>query len=125
MRAILVLLAVSPILGFALGSLHFSWVAIAVSGFALAIVLAAVLRNQNKAPPIKIGRPSAAESPAICINLCAVCLLKGRSLSTMVPQAVSFDDTVDALLPRGRDTDGPLGPLGDGAHCRHGHRGLL
>jgi hypothetical protein len=47
MRAILVVLAVSPILGFALGSLHFSWVAIVVSGLALAIVLAVVLRNQG------------------------------------------------------------------------------
>jgi hypothetical protein len=40
-------LAVSPILGFALGSLHFWWVAIVVSGLALAIVLALVLRNQG------------------------------------------------------------------------------
>ena len=47
MRAILVVLAVSPILGFALGSLHFSRIAIVVSGLALAIVLAVVLRNQG------------------------------------------------------------------------------
>jgi archaellum biogenesis protein FlaJ (TadC family) len=42
-----VVLAVSPILGFALGFLHFSWVAIVVSGLALAIVLVVVLQNQG------------------------------------------------------------------------------
>jgi hypothetical protein len=47
MRAILVVLAVSPILGFALGSLHFSRVAIVVSGLILAIVLAVLARNQE------------------------------------------------------------------------------
>ena len=46
MRAILIVLAVSPILGFALG-LHFSWVAIVASGVALAIVSAVVLQNQG------------------------------------------------------------------------------
>jgi hypothetical protein len=42
-----VVLAVSPILGFALGFLHFSWVAIVVSGLALAIVSAVVLQTQG------------------------------------------------------------------------------
>jgi hypothetical protein len=40
-------------------------------------------------------------------------------------QAASFDDTVDALLPRGRDKGGPLRPLSDDAHCQHGHSRLL
>jgi hypothetical protein len=47
MTAILVVLAVSPILGFALGSLHFSRVAIVLSGLALANALALVLQNQG------------------------------------------------------------------------------
>jgi hypothetical protein len=47
MRAILVVLAVSPILGFALGFLHFSWVAIVLSGLALANALALVLQKQG------------------------------------------------------------------------------
>jgi hypothetical protein len=42
-----VVLAVSPILGFALGFLYFSWVAIVVSWLALAIVLVVVLQNQG------------------------------------------------------------------------------
>jgi hypothetical protein len=33
-------------------------------------------------------------------------------------QTGSFDDTVDALLPCGRDVASPLGPLGDDAHHR-------
>ena len=47
MRATLIVLAVSPILGFALGFLHFSWVAIVVSGLALATISAVVLQNQG------------------------------------------------------------------------------
>jgi hypothetical protein len=46
MIAILVVLAVSPILGFALG-LHFSWVTIVASGLMFAIVSAAILKNQG------------------------------------------------------------------------------
>jgi hypothetical protein len=47
MRAILVVLAVGPILGFALGFLHSSWVAIVLSGLALANALALVLQKQG------------------------------------------------------------------------------
>jgi hypothetical protein len=42
-----VLLAVSPVFGFALGFLHFSWVAIVVLGLALAIILVVILQNQG------------------------------------------------------------------------------
>jgi hypothetical protein len=45
-KAILVVLAASPILGFALG-LHFSWVVIVVSGLVFAIVSAAILETQE------------------------------------------------------------------------------
>ena len=46
MIAILIVLAVSPMLGFALG-LHFSWIAIVASGLSFAIVSAAILKNQG------------------------------------------------------------------------------
>jgi hypothetical protein len=49
MRAILVVLAVSPIVGFALG-LHFSWAAIVVSGLVFAIISAAILQDQGVEP---------------------------------------------------------------------------
>ena len=42
-----VVLALSPILGFILGFLHFSRAAIVVSGLALAIALGVVLQNQG------------------------------------------------------------------------------
>jgi hypothetical protein len=49
MIGILIVLAVSPILGFALG-LHFSWVTIVASGLMFAIVSAAILQKQGVDP---------------------------------------------------------------------------
>src|ERR1700730_8698149 len=46
MSAILVLLAASALLGFSLG-LYFSWIAIVVSGFVVAIVSPVVLQNEG------------------------------------------------------------------------------
>ena len=75
MSAILVLLAASALLGFALG-LYFSWIAIVISGFVLAIVSAVVLQIEG------VGFVAGVAIIVVCLAVNQIAYLIGVALVT-------------------------------------------
>jgi hypothetical protein len=79
MNAILILLAVSAILGLVLG-FYFSWIAISVSALVLAFLSAAVLQNEGFGFLVGIG------VIVICLTVNQMAYLIGITLVTRDPQ---------------------------------------
>jgi len=79
MNAIFVLLAVSAIVGLALG-FYFSWIAILVSGLVLSIVSAAILQN------VGVGTLAGIAMIAVCLTVNQLAYLIGVTLATRSQQ---------------------------------------
>jgi len=79
MNAIFVLLALSAIVGLALG-FYFSWIAILVSGLVLAIVSATVLHNEG------FGALAGIATIAVCLTVNQVAYLIGATMVSRGPR---------------------------------------
>lgn len=79
MNAIFVLLALSAIVGLALG-FYFSWIAILVSGLVLAIVSAAVLQKGG------FGALAGIATIVVCLTVNQVAYLIGATMVTRGPR---------------------------------------
>ena len=79
MNAIFVLLALSAIVGLALG-FYFSWIAILVSGLVLAIVSATVLHNEG------FGALAGIATIVVCLTVNQVAYLIGATMVSRGPR---------------------------------------